>query len=64
MSTAQGRKSGSSVFRPRGRPSPRRPRSGSAGTTTIGAGLGHYEGIDERFIEASVDEEISLGDFV
>lgn len=25
---------------------------------------GHYEGIDERFIEAYVDEEISLGDFV
>ena len=25
---------------------------------------GHYEGIDERFIEKSVDEEISLGDFV
>ena len=25
---------------------------------------GHYEGIDERFIVKSVDEEISLGDFV
>ncbi len=25
---------------------------------------GHYEGIDERFIEKSVDEEISIGDFV
>lgn len=25
---------------------------------------GHYEGIDERFIEACVDEEISIGDFV
>ena len=25
---------------------------------------GRYEGIDERFIEACVDEEISLGDFV
>lgn len=25
---------------------------------------GHYEGIDERFIERCVDEEISLGDFV
>ena len=25
---------------------------------------GHYEGIDERFIEACADEEISLGDFV
>ncbi|MBF0424559.1 MAG: tRNA (guanosine(37)-N1)-methyltransferase TrmD [Magnetococcales bacterium] len=25
---------------------------------------GHYEGIDERFTDARVDEEISLGDFV
>lgn len=25
---------------------------------------GHYEGIDERFIQKCVDEEISLGDFV
>ena len=25
---------------------------------------GHYEGVDERFTEACVDEEISMGDFV
>ncbi len=25
---------------------------------------GHYEGLDERFIEKRVDEEVSLGDFV
>ena len=25
---------------------------------------GHYEGVDERFIEHSVDEEISIGDYV
>ena len=25
---------------------------------------GHYEGVDERVLEAYVDEEISLGDFV
>jgi tRNA (guanine37-N1)-methyltransferase len=25
---------------------------------------GHYEGVDERFIELKVDEEISIGDFV
>ncbi|MDR0951978.1 MAG: tRNA (guanosine(37)-N1)-methyltransferase TrmD [Oscillospiraceae bacterium] len=25
---------------------------------------GHYEGVDERFIEACVDEEISVGDYV
>ena len=27
-------------------------------------GCGHYEGVDERFIEACVDEELSIGDFV
>jgi len=25
---------------------------------------GHYEGVDQRFIDACVDEEISMGDFV
>lgn len=25
---------------------------------------GHYEGVDERFLEACVDEEISIGDYV
>ncbi len=25
---------------------------------------GHYEGVDQRFIDACVDEEISIGDFV
>ena len=25
---------------------------------------GHYEGVDERFVETCVDEELSLGDFV
>lgn len=25
---------------------------------------GHYEGVDQRFIDACVDEEVSLGDFV
>ena len=25
---------------------------------------GHYEGVDQRFIDACVDEELSLGDFV
>lgn len=25
---------------------------------------GHYEGVDERFIEAMIDEEISVGDYV
>ena len=25
---------------------------------------GHYEGVDQRFLDACVDEEISMGDFV
>ncbi len=25
---------------------------------------GHYEGVDERFIEAAVDEQVSIGDYV
>ena len=25
---------------------------------------GHYEGVDERFIEACVDEELSIGDYI
>ena len=25
---------------------------------------GHYEGVDQRFVEACVDEELSIGDFV
>ena len=36
----------------------------SAGYDHLVLVCGHYEGIDERFIEKSVDEEISLGDFV
>ncbi len=39
-----------------------------AGEATRGRGLilvcGRYEGIDQRFIDALVDEEVSIGDFV
>ncbi|MFZ2739377.1 MAG: tRNA (guanosine(37)-N1)-methyltransferase TrmD [Burkholderiaceae bacterium] len=35
--------------------------SASAGATLI---CGRYEGLDQRFIDAHVDEQISLGDFV
>jgi tRNA (guanine37-N1)-methyltransferase len=39
-----------------------------AGDGALGRGLvlvcGRYEGIDQRFVEALVDEEISVGDFV
>ncbi|MBF0160697.1 MAG: tRNA (guanosine(37)-N1)-methyltransferase TrmD [Magnetococcales bacterium] len=35
-----------------------------AGLTHLVLVCGHYEGVDERFIAARVDEELSLGDFV
>jgi tRNA (guanine37-N1)-methyltransferase len=39
-----------------------------AGEGSLGRGVilvcGRYEGIDQRFVEALVDEEISIGDFV
>ena len=38
--------------------------SGSACMTAPILVCGHYEGVDERFLEECVDEEISMGDFV
>ena len=35
-----------------------------AGCDSLTLVCGHYEGIDQRFIDECVDEEISLGDFV
>lgn len=35
-----------------------------AGLSHVILVCGHYEGVDERFISARVDEELSLGDFV
>lgn len=35
-----------------------------AGLTHLVLVAGHYEGVDERAIEADVDEEVSMGDFV
>ncbi len=49
---------------PQGRPieqSLLRARSRAAGLILV---CGRYEGVDERFIETSVDEEWSLGDYV
>ena len=65
MSTAQGRRSRVVYMSPQGRPynqeEAKRLRRDYDHLVLV---CGHYEGIDERFIEECVDEEISLGDFV
>lgn len=49
-------------------PAGKRFVQGTAREMAVGAGLivlcGHYEGIDERVLEAEVDEVVSVGDFV
>lgn len=65
MSTAQGRRSRVIYMSPQGKPydqaTARRLKEDYDHLVLV---CGHYEGIDERFIERCVDEEISLGDFV
>lgn len=65
MSTAQGRRSRVVYLSPQGRPftqsEARRLRQDYDHLVLV---CGHYEGIDERFIEECVDEEISIGDYV
>ena len=65
MSTAKDRKSRVIYMSPQGKPydqqTARRLRDEYDHLVLV---CGHYEGIDERFIEQCVDEEISLGDFV
>ena len=65
MSTAKGRKSRVIYMSPQGKPydqqTARRLRDDYDHLVLV---CGHYEGIDERFIEECVDEEISIGDFV
>ena len=65
MSTAKDRKSRVIYMSPQGKPydqqTARRLRDDYDHLVLV---CGHYEGIDERFIEQCVDEEISLGDFV
>ena len=53
------------LFSPTG-PAAQPCRRSSAGPPAQGAILvcGRYEGIDQRFIDTHVDEQISLGDFV
>lgn len=65
MSTAKDKRSRVIYMSPQGKPydqaTARRLRDDYDHLVLV---CGHYEGIDERFIEQCVDEEISLGDFV
>lgn len=65
MSTAKDRRSRVIYMSPQGKPydqqTARRLRDEYDHLVLV---CGHYEGIDERFIEQCVDEEISIGDFV
>ena len=65
MSTAQGRRSRVIYMSPQGQPftqeTAKRLKNDYDHLVLV---CGHYEGVDERFIEECVDEEISLGDFV
>ncbi len=65
MSTAQGRRSRVIYMTPQGRPyTQETAKLLRRDYDHLVLVCGHYEGIDERFIEECVDEEISLGDFV
>ena len=65
MSTAAGKRSRVIYMSPQGKPfnqeTAKRLRRDYDHLVLV---CGHYEGIDERFIEQCVDEEISIGDFV
>ena len=65
MSTAQGRRSRVIYMSPQGQPftqeTAKRLKNDYDHLVLV---CSHYEGVDERFIEECVDEEISLGDFV
>ena len=65
MASAGGRRSRVIYLSPQGRPfDQQRARELAAEYDHLALVCGHYEGVDERFLEACVDEEISLGDFV
>lgn len=51
-------------FTPQGRALTQSAICAWAGDQELILVCGHYEGVDERFIELCVDEQISLGDFV
>lgn len=63
--TGQGESSGHVIYlSPQGKPFDQDDAKRLAGLSHLILVCGHYEGVDERFITARVDEEISLGDFV
>ncbi len=49
---------------PQGRPIDQATVQGLARREALVLVCGRYEGVDERFVESEVDEELSLGDFV
>ena len=52
------------LFTPAGRPLTQATLDRWAGLDSLTLVCGRYEGVDERFAEASIDEEVSLGDYV
>ena len=65
METAEGRKSRVIYLSPQGQPYTQETAKRLVRDYDhLVLVCGHYEGVDERFIDECVDEEISLGDFV
>ena len=52
------------LFTPAGSPLRQATLDRWAGLDSLTLVCGRYEGVDERFAEASIDEEISMGDYV
>ena len=52
------------LFTPAGRPLDQASFDRWAGQDSLTLVCGRYEGVDERFAEASIDEQVSLGDYV
>lgn len=64
MSSSSAAAAASSTCRPRAGPSQEEAKRLVREYDHLVLVCGHYEGVDERFIQECVDEELSLGDFV